>query len=552
MRGIEWGAPRRLTALIAVVLMLLTLAPVSAMAKPKKSRATETTTIETVADGDATETLKTTSSSDTTSLETQAITLDSAVTTSSLSTSLETPGSLYDVAERVGLVDSRGRQQVGATGSGVTIAMIDTGVVDVPGLRNSNVVIGPDFSFEDANPDLRARDTNGHGTHLAGIVVGTDAGWAAGDTERRLGRQIGIAPDARLLSVKAGAANGATDVTQVIAAVNWVVAQHTSGVQDVDVLLLAYSAGGDLPFSMDPLVLAVERAWLSGITVVVAAGNEGQEAWKLTSPARAPFVIAVGASELTSEAESTSTFTNTGLMRAVDIHAPGQSIISLRNPGSYSDQYNLAGRVGDDLVRATGTSQAAAVVAGGAALLLEQRPHLTPDEVKATLKAGADSGRRMVGWEMLYLRIDQTLDAKTASEEQYYRSVTGEGSLDDLRGDAVVEIDGIGLQGEQDVFGVDHSSSQWTQDSWTGHTWSGHSWSADTWSGHSWSGHSWSDYLWSGHSWSGHSWSGHSWSDYLWSGHSWSGHSWSGHSWSGHGWSGHSWSGHGWSGLRWD
>jgi serine protease AprX len=214
-------------------------------------------------------------------------------------------------------------------------------------------------------------------------------------------------------------------------------------------------------------------------------------------------------------------------MRAPDLHAPGKSIVSLRNPGSFSDQFNGAGRVGDDLVRATGTSQAAAVVAGGAALLIEQRPDLTPDQVKATLMAGSVLIGRSVGWPMLALEVGAALATTTIDDDQYYGSITGDGPLDELRGNAIVEIDGVPLTGDQDIFGVDYSDSKWTTDSWTGHSWSGHSWSANSWQGHSWSGHSWSTDMWAGHSWSGHTWSGHSWSGHTWSGHTWSGVRWS-------------------------
>ena len=499
MRGIEWGGSRRLTAFFAVLVLMAATALPAVAAKPDSNQG------------------KAKAASEEPVLVLESSTSDQLALSEP---SYVEAGSLFDVARRIGLVDLSGAALM-------TVAMIDTGVVDVPGLRHSNVTIGPDFSFEDIDSELRGRDANGHGTHLAGIVVGSDAAWASGDTVRGPDRTIGIAPDATLLSVKAGASNGATDVTQVIAAVNWVVLQHVSGSRDVDVLLLAYSAGGDVRYTDDPLVLALERAWRAGITVVVSAGNEGRDAWSLTSPARAPFLIAVGATENADNSESTSKFTNSGLMRAPDLHAPGKSIISLRNPGSFSDQFNDTGRVGDDLVRATGTSQAAAVVAGGAALLIEQRPDLTPDQVKATLMAGSDLIGRSVGWPMLALDVGASLATTTIDEDQYYGSITGDGPLDELRGNAIVEIDGVPLTGDQDIFGVDYSDSKWTTDSWTGHSWSGHSWSADSWQGHSWSGHSWSTDMWAGHSWSGHTWSGHSWSGHTWSGHTWSGVRWS-------------------------
>jgi serine protease AprX len=372
-------------------------------------------------------------------------------------------------------------------------------------------------------------------------MVGTDDAWTSGDRERRPDRLLGIAPDAELLSIKAGSSNGAVDVTQVIAAVNWVIEEDASKQSDIDVLLLAYSAGGDALYVHDPLVAAIERAWNAGITVIVSAGNEGQESYQLTSPARAPFVVAVGASELTDDAEANSSFTSRGFFRTVDVHAPGRSIVSLRNPGSFSDLYNEAARIGDDLVKGTGTSQAAAVVAATAALILEDQPKLSPDQVKAKLLDGAFTVKSAWEWPTRFLSVGGSLDAARSTVPQEWYPVSAYGSLDAVRGDATVELDGVPLVGDQDIFGIDYSKSNWSVDSWTGHSWSGHSWSSDTWAGHSWSGDSWSTDVWAGHSWSGHSWS----TD-VWAGHSWSGHTWSGHTWSGHSWSGHTWSGVGW------
>ncbi|MDH5371951.1 MAG: S8 family serine peptidase, partial [Acidimicrobiia bacterium] len=270
----------------------------------------------------------------------------------------EYQGSPFAVAERIGLIDANGAAVTDATGAGVTIALIDTGIVDVAGLRYSNVTIGPDFSFDDMVPDLRGKDANGHGTHLASIMVASDQAWFEGDRTRTPDRVLGIAPDATLLSVKAGAGDGAVDVTQVIAAINWVVNQKTSGTTDIDILNLSFGTASSNPHTSDPLAFAVERAWLAGIVVVVSAGNDGDSGASLSNPAYDPLVIAVGASMLDGS-ETETDFTSEGLPnRKIDVSAPGKSIVGLRNPGSFSDYFNEAGRIGDDLVRATGTSQA--------------------------------------------------------------------------------------------------------------------------------------------------------------------------------------------------
>src|SRR4029077_4149400 len=110
-------------------------------------------------------------------------------------------------------------------------------------------------------------------------------------------------------------------------------------------------------------------AWKHGIVVVVSAGNDGSDSARLTDPATDPFVLAVGASDTNGTPDandnSVADFSSRGdLTRRPDVVAPGRSIVSLRAPGSLIDQAFPGGRVGDDLFRGSGTSQAAAVTSG--------------------------------------------------------------------------------------------------------------------------------------------------------------------------------------------
>ncbi|MDH3500421.1 MAG: S8 family serine peptidase, partial [Acidimicrobiia bacterium] len=262
---------RALSVAVVVAMLVVSFAP-AAVAMPRGDRTTSAPTV---------------------SAETVASTTTSEFT------------SLYQVAQQIGLVGSAAETQV-PTGDGVQIALIDTGVVDVPGLRTSNVMIGPDFSFEDQAKALRGRDGNGHGTHLAGIMVGTDAAWKVGDTTRTPDRNLGIAPDAELVSIKVAAANGAVDVTQVIAAINWVIEHKDDQGMNIRVLALAYGTDSSQPYLVSPLAYAVERAWHAGIVVVVAAGNEGRSDWMLKNPATDPYVIAVGSVEQTADGYESS------------------------------------------------------------------------------------------------------------------------------------------------------------------------------------------------------------------------------------------------------
>ena len=443
-----------------------------------------------------------------------------------------------DAIKKIIGADDLNRQ--GITGAGVDVALIDTGIAPVPGV--GKVVNGPDLSFDSQVPGFQYLDGYGHGTHLAGIINGSGSG------------VNGIAPGSRVVNVKVGAANGATDVSQVIAAIDWVVQHKNDNGLNIRVITLAYGTDGTQPYSLDPLAYAVEVAWRKGIVVVVAAGNRGS-APTLDNPATDPFVIAVGAVQTNGTYNTgddvTAPFSSVGsTTRRPDVMAPGRSVVSLRVPNSYVDTLHPEGREPDGLLRGSGTSQAAAVVSGSVALMLQAQPSLNPDQVKWMLKKSSQklpfSSLAGQGSGEIDVRKAAKLPAPTVDKyAQNFAFATGTGTLEGARGSAHVSMDGVLLTGEIDILG-----QSWSGQSWSGQSWSGQSWSGGLWNGQSWSGQSWSGQSWSGQSWSGQSWSGQSWSGQSWSGQSWSGQSWSGQSWSGQSWSGQSWSGQSWSSTQ--
>ncbi|TMM43804.1 MAG: peptidase S8 and S53 subtilisin kexin sedolisin [Actinobacteria bacterium] len=427
----------------------------------------------------------------------------------------------------------------GSTGDGVGVALVDTGVVPVPGLRADHVVNGPDLSLDSVNGDARYLDTYGHGTHLAGIVDG-------------------IAPGAMLTSVKVGAADGAVDVSQVLAGLDWVVAHRNDDPRHpVRVVNLSFGTDGSQDYRIDPLTHAVENAWRAGIVVVVAAGNGGT-AGALTDPAYDPYVLAVGAADTNGTVGSgddvVADFSSRGsAARRPDLVAPGRSIVSLRDPGSFVDVANPTARVGDDLFKGSGTSQAAAVVSGAVALLLQARPELTPDQVKAALTRsafrlpGGDGGQGAGE-----LNLARAVAAPVAGAGQNWARSTGTGSIDAARGSAQLSVGGDVLTGENSLWGP-FDAATWARASsagtaWVGGRWMGHELAGADWHGTSWAGRTWSGLYWSGQTWSGLYWSGLYWSGLYWSGLYWSGGSWDGLYWSGLYWSGLYWSDQSWSG----
>ena len=401
----------------------------------------------------------------------------------------------------------------GSDGSGVDVAVIDTGVAPVSGLNGDKVLHGPDLSFEGQFAEAAYLDTYGHGTHMAAIIAGNRPG------------HEGIAPGARVVSVKVAGHDGLTTVPQVVAAIDWVIDHRHADGLNIRVLNLSFGQADVTTHVGDHLSAAVERAWKAGIFVVVAAGNDGQNQPHLDSPAIDPYVMAVGAADV--GGEELEDFGVPGWSgrgngkRNPDVVAPGLSIASYRVPGSTIDSAVPSARLGDDLFKGTGTSQATAATSGLAAVILAENPHLTPDQVKHTITHYADS-----------IESGETLD--------------GEGLVDDDTVDAGPVTSGtpqnhVPADG-RDTRIVTPDGATWSGGTWSGGTWSGAAWSGGTWSGGTWSGASWGDTAWSDASWSGATWSGGTWSGGTWSGGTWSGGTWSGGTWSGGTWSGNGWS----------
>jgi serine protease AprX len=280
-----------------------------------------------------------------------------------------------------------------ATGDGVTVAVIDTGIAG--GL--------PDFatSSSDAtsrviasavvNPDATtAEDVYGHGTHVAGLVAGN--GRALATIDPLYNRYIGTAPNADLVSIKASDDHGHASLIDVIAGLQFAV-DHKNDYK-IRVVNLSLTSMQPLSYRVDPLDAAVEAAWFHGLVVVAAAGNRGTDADAVSyAPGNDPFVITVGAVDDHGTKQtlddtlapwSSRGATQDGFAKP-DIVAPGAHIAAPLAPGSDFSSLCPDCVVDGRYFKVGGTSMAAPIVAGIAADVITQHPNWTPNQVKAAL-----------------------------------------------------------------------------------------------------------------------------------------------------------------------
>src|SRR5687768_7034458 len=288
---------------------------------------------------------------------------------------------------------------IGATpaisGKGIGVAVIDSGIA--PHAALSGKVIA---SVNYATGETTTTDGFGHGTHIAGIIAGTST---YGPTPLF---KTGVAPGAHLVNVRVLNRQGVGYTSDVIAGIQWVQANRTR----YAIRVINLSLGHPIvePCFFDPLCLAAEDAVTSGLVVVASAGNSGKDAegrpvlGNISTPGNAPSVITVGALNTwntTSLSDDTvTTYSSRGptrydMLLKPDVVAPGNKIVSLEAAGSYLaktyPQLRVAGSGTNAFRQMSGTSMAAAMGSGGAALLLESSPALTGRQLKVALQVTA-------------------------------------------------------------------------------------------------------------------------------------------------------------------
>ncbi len=224
-------------------------------------------------------------------------------------------GSMYHVVDQIG---ARDLWDDGITGEGVNIAVIDTGVTPVTALSEADKVVAVvDLSGESALAEARYLDTYGHGTHIAGIIAGRTPGADPAEAEDHPEWFMGVAPDAGIISVKVADNTGSVDVSQMIAAVEWVT-EHAVEL-NIRVLNLSYSSGSSSCDARSALTRQSRRRARSSSRVSCSSlGSAARTACAMS----ASTLVTIGESKSTRPAPS------------ADFHGPSCRMSATRTAGS--------------------------------------------------------------------------------------------------------------------------------------------------------------------------------------------------------------------------
>ncbi len=354
-------------------------------------------------------------------------------------------------------------------GQGVTVAVVDSGIGKHKSLAKRRF---RSINFNEGYHN--STDRYGHGTFVAAIL--------ASDGKQLDGKYLGVAPQAYLLNLRVSDDQGMATESTVIEALQW--ALENKDKFNIRVVNLSLNAAAPQSYHTSPLDAAVEILWFNGIVVVVSAGNNGDAT--LYPPANDPFVITVGATDdrgtLDLSDDVVASFSAYGVSEAgavkPELVAPGRNIVA-ELPGS--DKVTMgkkhpSNREGKALFRMSGTSMAAPMVAGAVALLLEDEPNLTPDQVKYRLMATANSN--WPGYDPV---------KAGAGYLDVYAAVHG----------TTTESANTGIQASQLLWTgddpVNWNSVNWNSVNWNSVNWNSVNWNSVNWNSVNWNSDYWGD-----------------------------------------------------------
>ena len=350
------------------------------------------------------------------------------------------------------------------------IAVFDTGIdASKAGDFGSRVIARANFSSKEPSA---TGDPSGHGTMVAGVAAGNNSVYP------------GVARNAKLVDVRVASSQGEALTSDIVAAVDWVLAnKSTYNIRVANFSLVGTSATS---FRFDPLNKAVEKLWLSGIVVVAAVGNNGSPSGPvgIGAPANDPFVISAGALDISGTTSVTddrraawSAYGSTadGFMKP-DVSTPGRWIVAPIPVGSVIYNWKTNRVVAPGYMWMSGTSFAAPMVAGAAAQILAKNPGFSPDQVKGALMktaryiAASDPG---AGVGEIDIPAAASVSSPPNPNANLYSFVSN-GAFDPEAWANYVR-----------------SNANWTQSNWTSSNWVGSNWVSSNWVSSNWVSSNW-------------------------------------------------------------
>ena len=341
-------------------------------------------------------------------------------------------------------------------------------------------------------------DGRGHGTLVAGIAAGSAS------------RYAGAAPTAPIVSLDVMDDNGMALTSDVIAAVDWIL--QNKAAYNIRVANFSLQSSTPATFAYDPLNQAVEKLWFSGVVVVAAAGNYGENGQPTTvayAPGNDPFIITVGASDTNGTAWTAADdfaapwsafgYTLDGFAKP-DLGAPGRGLVGPVPASSTMAREHPERLTAAGYMWMSGTSFAAPIVSGAAALVVAYHPNWTPDQVKGALMLSAQATAAGPA-----LGVGE-LNAKAATQ------VTNPPNPN-LALNQFVSSDGAG--------GLAFNAASWANTAQADASWNSASWNSASWANASWANASWNSASWAAASWAAASWAAASWNAASWAAASW-------------------------------
>ena len=475
-------------------------------------------------------------------------------------------------------------------GQGVTVAVVDSGNCQSSNgrVKTCDDLLGPNnltrvVATRSYDGGSKGSDDFGHGSLIEGVIGGTGIGSG--------GKYMGIAPNVNLVSVGIADSLGKALTSDVIAGLQWVLVNKAA--YNIRVVNLSLNSSLPQSYHTSPLDAACEVLWFNGVVVVVAAGNNG--AGTLYPPANDPYVITVGATDdkgtSSLDDDEWASFSAYGTDEAgavkPDLVAPGKNLISIvpknqskiwkEHPRSYigesaSHEYYM---------RVSGTSFAAPVVSGAVALLLQDEPNLTPDQVKYRLKAtankgwaGYDAARAGAGYLDVYAAVHGTTTerANLGNVPQQrlakmalialWASYNGGRSIDwdlvnwdsvDAPPQRLAKMALIALWASNNGgSGIDWDSVNWDSVNWDSVNWDSVNWDSVNWDSVNWDSVNWDSVNWDSVNWDSVNWDSVNWDSVNWDSVNWDSVNWDSVNWDSVNWDSVNWDSVNWDSVNWD